>query len=192
MIVSLVLAASDNEVIGIGGTLPWHLPEDLRRFRALTTGHVVVMGRVTYDSILARLGRPLPGRTSVVVSSSEETAVVPTADSSKEHRDDGDQRPGNGVVHVRGTLDSALLLAESLAEAAGDDEFFVIGGVSVFQHSLPSADRVYLTRVRAEVEGDRSMPPGWLEGFELRRSEPVSDPRAALPYEYLDYERARP
>ncbi|HEV2373674.1 MAG TPA: dihydrofolate reductase, partial [Streptosporangiaceae bacterium] len=144
MIVSLVLAASDNEVIGIRGALPWHLPEDLRRFRALTTGHVVVMGRVTHDSILARLGRPLPGRTSVVVTSSDVSAVVSTAHGSKEHRDHGDQAAGgavDGLVHVRGTLDSALLLAESLAEAAGDDEFFVIGGVSVFQHSLPSADR---------------------------------------------------
>src|SRR5690348_18339745 len=68
MIVSLVVAASANEVIGDGGALPWHLPGDLRRFRALTTGHVVVMGRLTYQSILARLGHPLTGRISIVVS----------------------------------------------------------------------------------------------------------------------------
>src|SRR5580692_10339405 len=66
---SLIVAAAENEVIGAAGALPWHLPEDLRRFRRLTTGHAVVLGRVTHESIVARLGRALPGRTSAVVSS---------------------------------------------------------------------------------------------------------------------------
>jgi len=122
MIVSLVVAASANEVIGADGALPWHLPEDLRRFRELTTGHVVVMGRLTYQSILDRLGHPLTGRTSVVVS-----------------RTLGD--PGYPGVRVTTSLPEALALAEVLAAEAGDSEFFVIGGESVYRDVLPAAVR---------------------------------------------------
>jgi dihydrofolate reductase len=169
VIVSLVLAAAANEVIGADGALPWHLPGDLRRFRALTRGHVVVMGRLTYESILARLGHPLTGRTSVVVS-----------------RTLGDT--GYPSVHVAGSVPEALALAERLAEAAGDPEFFVIGGRSVYRDALPRADRVYLTRVHHEVPGDVAMPAGWLAGFELAAQEDAAgeDP---LRYSFLDYRR---
>jgi dihydrofolate reductase len=169
VIVSLVLAAAANEVIGAGGALPWHLPGDLRRFRALTHGHVVVMGRLTYQSILDRLGHPLTGRTSVVVS-----------------RTLGD--PGHPSVVVAGSVPEALALAERLAAAAGDSEFFVIGGESVYRDALPLAGRVYLTRVHHEVPGDRAMPDGWLAGFELAAREDAAgeDP---LRYSFLDYRR---
>lgn len=171
MIVSLVVAASANEVIGRDGALPWYLPADLRRFRALTTGHVVVMGRLTYQSILDRLGHPLPDRTSIVVSSTL-----------------GD--PGYGNVLVAGSLPEALGLAEALAEAAGDDEFFVIGGESVYAGMLSAADRVYLTRLHEAVEGDRAMPEDWLAGFDLAAEEHATDPGSQSRYSFLDYHRA--
>lgn len=170
MIVSLVVAASANEVIGADGALPWHLPGDLRRFRALTIGHVVVMGRLTYQSILDRLGHPLTGRASVVVSGSlGET--------------------GHPDVHVARSVPDALALAERLASQAGDEELFVIGGESVYRDVLPRADRVYLTRVHGQVAGDRSMPEGWLAGFELAARDDEAGAQGPLRYSFLDYRR---
>jgi dihydrofolate reductase len=87
------------------------------------------------------------------------------------------------------SLEEALRLAGALTLAAGNDEVFVAGGVSVYAGALPLAERVYLTRVHGEVPGDRGMPPGWLDGFRLVRAEPASDPAATLPYEWLDYVR---
>ncbi len=171
MIVSLVVAASANEIIGADGALPWHLPGDLRRFRDLTTGHVVVMGRLTYQSILDRLGHPLTGRTSVVVSRTLGETGHP------------------GVLVARSVAD-ALALAERLAEQAGDTEFFVIGGESVYRDALPRADRVYLTRVHGQVAGDRSMPDGWLAGFELAARDDEAGAQGPLRYSHLDYHRA--
>lgn len=173
MTISLVVAAAENEVIGRDGALPWYLPADLRRFRALTTGRVVVMGRLTHESILARLGHPLPGRTSVVVSSTL--------------RDPADER-----VAVAGSVASALALAAGLSTRAGGGEVFVAGGESVYRQVLPSADRIYLTRVHAQVAGDRRMPDGWLAGFELVSREDKTDPGTGTSYSFLSYQRARP
>jgi dihydrofolate reductase len=171
MIVSLVVAASANEVIGADGALPWHLPGDLRRFRELTIGHVLVMGRLTYQSILDRLGHPLTGRTSVVVSRTL-------------------AEPGHPAVRLARSLPEALALAEALAAEAGDSELFVIGGEAVYRDVLPRADRVYLTRVHGEVAGDRAMPGGWLAGFELTGRDDESGAQGPLPYSFLDYRRA--
>ncbi|HEY6275233.1 MAG TPA: dihydrofolate reductase [Streptosporangiaceae bacterium] len=173
MIISLVVAAAKNEVIGRDGALPWHLPDDLRRFRALTTGQVVVMGRLTHESIVARLGHPLAGRTSVVVSS-----TLPDA---------ADER-----VVVAGSVGSALEVAASISALAGSGEVFVIGGESVYRQVLPSADRIYLTRVHAEEAGDRRMPDRWLAGFELVSQEDATDPGTGTACSYLLYQRARP
>jgi len=171
VIVSLIVAASVNECIGADGALPWYLPGDLRRFRELTTGHVVVMGRLTYESILARLGHPLAGRTSVVVSGTlGET--------------------GDPAVRVARSVPEALALAERLAAMRGDSEFFVIGGESVFRDALPRADRVYLTRVHGQVAGDRFMPGGWLAGFELAARDDEAGAEGPLRYSFLDYQRA--
>jgi len=171
MIVSLVVAASVNEIIGADGALPWYLPGDLRRFRELTTGHVVVMGRLTYQSILDRLGHPLTGRISVVVSRTLGETGYPE-------------------VRVARSFSEALALAEALAAEAGDSEFFVIGGESVYRDALPLADRVYLTRVHGEVTGDRAMPDGWLAGFELAGRDDEAGAQGPLPYSFLDYRRA--
>jgi dihydrofolate reductase len=183
VITSLIVAASENEVIGADGALPWHLPEDLRRFRALTTGHVVVLGRVTHESIVKRLGKPLPGRTSVVVSSSGpagpgagETAALNGAEVAW---------AGSVAAAMATARVAEAASAERAAEAGG--EIFVLGGASVYEQTLPEIDRVYLTRVHRGVAGDTSMPPGWLAGFELVSREHRPDTDGG--FSFLVYER---
>ncbi|MEX2092686.1 MAG: dihydrofolate reductase [Pirellulales bacterium] len=130
MRISILAAVAENGVIGRGGQLPWHLSADLQRFKRLTMGHTIVMGRKTWESI----GRPLPGRRMVVIT-----------------RQSGYRVEG---VEVVGSLDEAL----ALARAAGDDEAFIIGGAEVYRLALPRADRLYMTLVLAEVEGDTKFP----------------------------------
>jgi dihydrofolate reductase len=174
MTTSLIVAASSNDVIGRDGSLPWYLPDDLRRFRRLTTGHPVVAGRVTHESILARLGHPLPGRTSIVVSSRSAGVVA------------GEVACG-GVVWVD-SLAGAIQAARKIAER----EIFVIGGASVYQQALPYVDRIYLTRLHREVAGDTVMPAGWLDGFRLTGTvdRPALGDESA--YSFLDYVRETP
>jgi len=180
---SLIVAAAENEVIGAAGALPWHLPEDLRRFRRLTTGHAVVLGRVTHESIVARLGQALPGRTSVVVSSRGKPGGGGAVMAG--------QGAGDGEVAWAGSIAAAMAAARA-AEARGGPagsggEVFVLGGASVYEQALPEVDRVYLTRVHREVTGDTSMPDGWLDGFELvgRDHRPDADGG----FSWLEYER---
>jgi len=172
VIVSAVVAAAANDVIGADGALPWYLPEDLRRFRSLTSGGVVVMGRATHESILARLGHPLTGRTSIVVSRAP-------------------REPDDEQVRYETSVEAALAAAARLAAAAGQDELFVIGGASVYQQALPSIDRVYLTRIHSDVPGDRVMPAGWLTGFHLNRQQDEPGSESGLACSYLEYERDR-
>jgi dihydrofolate reductase len=167
---SLIVAAARNDVIGADGALPWYLPEDLRRFKRLTVGHPVVVGRVTHESILTRLGCPLPERTSIVVSSRPAGQV------------------GAGVVWTA-SLGAALNTAQAAA-ADQVDEVFVIGGASVYEQVLPQVDRVYLTRLHRDVDGDTAMPPGWLDGFTLTAREDRPGPDGG--YSFLDYRRDLP
>ena len=190
MIISMIVAASENDVIGRDGALPWRLPKDARRFRELTTGHVVVMGRVTYDSIVAALGRPLPDRATIVVTRASGVTGANPDELSSAGPDAAGTQPSCGQVLWAGSLASALEEARRVAAAAGDEELFVAGGVSIYCDVLPLAHRIYLTRVHHVVEGDRSMPPGWLAGFDLVRREDVTDPKSQLRYSFLDYERA--
>ncbi|MEX2454305.1 MAG: dihydrofolate reductase [Rhodospirillaceae bacterium] len=134
MRISLIAAVAEDGAIGRDGGMPWHLSGDLRRFRATTTGRPVVMGRKTYESI----GRPLPGRANIVVTRSRDFAP------------DG--------VEVAHDLEAALDRAAALAEAAGVDEVFVIGGGVLYAAALPRAGRIYLTEVHADIEGDVHFP----------------------------------
>jgi dihydrofolate reductase len=127
-VISIIVAMAKNRVIGAHGTIPWHLPEELKRFKRLTLGHHLIMGRRTWESI----GRPLPGRTSLVVT-----------------RQRGYPAAGAKVVH---SLDDAL------AACGADDEVFVIGGAELYAQAFPRATRLYLTTVDAEVPGDTRMP----------------------------------
>ncbi len=128
MTISLVVAASDNNVIGSDGGLPWHLPDDLRHFKRLTTGKPVVMGRRTYESI----GRPLPDRRNIVMTRDPDYAAT-----------------GCDVVSSVG---------EVLDLAGATEGLMIIGGGQVYRDFLPHADRIYLTRVRANIEGDTHFP----------------------------------
>jgi dihydrofolate reductase len=178
---SLIVAASSNDVIGAAGALPWHIPEDLRRFRRLTAGHAVVLGRVTHESIVARLGRALPGRTSVVVSSSRGAAAGAAGPGGVP----AGAEDGAAVVAWAGSMPEAMAAARA-AEAAGG-EVFVLGGASVYEQALAEVDRVYLTRVHREVAGDTSMPAGWLDDFELVSRD--HRPDADGGFSFLEYER---
>jgi dihydrofolate reductase len=160
MSLSLIAAVSENGVIGRGGGLPWRLPADLKRFKALTMGHTIVMGRRTFESI----GRVLPGRASVVIT-----------------RNSAYRAPGATVV------DS---LEEALRRAAPGDEVFVIGGEEVFRLALPRAGRLYLTLVHASVAGDASFPDPALAGWKLLEDERhAADERNEFPYSFRVYER---
>jgi dihydrofolate reductase len=219
MTASLIVAAAANEVIGRGGALPWHLPADLRRFRALTTGHVVVMGRLTHESIVDRLGHPLAGRTSIVVSRTMRGPGTELAGAAHRAgtglagtgRSAGTGLAGTGLAdpgrsagtglagspHSTGedrvlvvhSLESALAAAASIGAPAGSDEFFIIGGESVYRQALPAVDKIYLTRVHAEVSGDCRMPDDWLAGFELASREDAADPGSGTRYSFLGYRR---
>jgi dihydrofolate reductase len=166
MTVSLLVAAAENDVIGDDGRIPWRLPADMRRFAALTSGHAVVMGRVTYDSIIAKLGRPLPGRHSIVISR-------------------GAPGGARGGVSWVASPSAAAEAAESLRRRLEQREWFVIGGASVYQQMLTYVDAVHLTRVHAHVTGDTAMPPGWLDGFSLVTAQPVTDTAADLGYSFI-------
>ena len=141
---SLIVAHADNRVIGHNNQLPWHLPEDLKRFRQLTMGHHIIMGRKTYES----LGRLLPGRTTVIVT-----------------RDTGYTVEGARIVHS---------LPEALAVCAGDEEPFLIGGAEMYEQGLPYVTRLYITRVYAHVGGDAFFPEldmsAWEQVFEQAKT----------------------
>lgn len=146
MRISIIVAVAENGVIGRGGQLPWRLPADLRRFKRLTMGHTVVMGRRTWESI----GRQLPGRRMVVVS-----------------RQPGYRTNVEGVAIASG-LDEAVRLAAD----AGEDEVFIIGGAELYREAIPRADRLYFTCVMADVEGDTFFPDlDWSEWCLLESEE---------------------
>jgi dihydrofolate reductase len=143
--ITIVAAVARNGVIGVDGGLPWRLPDDLRRFKELTLGHVLVMGRSTYESI----GRPLPERTTFVVTRNPEWDA------------------GSEEVRVAGSVEDAIEAA-----AAIDPEVFVVGGAQVYAAALPRADRLELTWVDAEPDGDTRFPEvDWDAWREVRRED---------------------
>lgn len=120
---NLIVAASENNVIGKDGDLPWSLPDDLQYFKKVTNGHPIIMGRKCYESI----GRPLPGRQNIIISRQSEYAIE--------------------GCDIAGSLEEALGTAEG-------KEVFVIGGGQIYEQALPHVDRIYLTRVHTEIDGD--------------------------------------
>jgi dihydrofolate reductase len=136
---SLIAAMARNRVIGLHNRLPWRLPADMKRFRELTTGHAIIMGRKTFDS----LARPLPNRTNIVVTR------------------DPEYRPnGATVVHS---------IEEAIASVGSDREAFVIGGEQIYRQTLPVADRLYLTIVDSDFDGD-----AWFPEYDAREWKEIS------------------
>ena len=160
----MIAALAANKVIGRNNELPWHQGTDLKRLKALTMGHHLLMGRRTYDSI----GRPLPGRTSVVI----------TRDAS--------YRP-EGVIIVHSLEDAIRVAAE-----ARDPEPFIAGGAQIFEQGLHRADRMYLTRIHADIEGDTYFPDfDDVSEWQLTDSEHFdADEKNDYPFSFLTYDRA--
>lgn len=159
-VLTLIAAVARNGTIGRDNTLPWRIPEDLQRFKALTLGHPVIMGRKTWDS----LGRPLPGRLNMVIS--RDPAYLAT-----------------GATTV-----TSLHQAIAQATAQAPKEIFIMGGAEIYQLALPLAQRLQLTEIEADVDGDAHFPPfdrtNWRET--LREARQTGD---GLCYAFVTYER---
>ncbi len=157
--ISIIAAVADNGTIGSANSMPWHIKEDFRRFKAITTGHPVVMGRKTFES----LGRPLPNRTNVVVTRNR--AYV-----------------AEGCI-VAGSLQEAVGLFSR------EEEVFVIGGGEIYAQAMPLADKVYLTHIHHSYDGDTRFPAlgeGWRKVFEEYHE---CGETFEYPFEFVDYER---
>ena len=163
MILSLIVAADENNAIGVNNTLPWHLPEDLKFFKRTTLGKPVIMGRKTYES----LGKPLPGRTNIVLSR-------------------GNMELPEGVVLCR-TLETAIAHAEAL----NAEEAMVLGGGEIFRQAASLVDRMYITRVHTRIEGADTFFPAvdhthWTLKFQ---EEHKADEKNRYDYTFETYER---
>jgi dihydrofolate reductase len=164
MTISIIVAMTPDRVIGRGNALPWRLPADLRRFKRLTLGHHLLVGRKTWESI----GRPLPGREMVVITRRRDYRIE-----------------GAVVAH---SVDEAL----AIARQNGEDEVFVAGGEEIYRQTLAKADRLYLTVVDATCEGDAFFPPhdpsAWTE---VEREDRAADERNPHPVSFITYEASR-
>jgi dihydrofolate reductase len=160
---SIIVAMAANRTIGINNTLPWRCPEDLKHFKALTMGHHMIMGRKTFDSI----GRPLPGRTTVVVTRNRDLAPA-----------------GCLIAHS---------LQEAIAACGRDPEIFVVGGAELYAQALPLTGTLYITEIQMEVAGDAHFPAfersAWLETAREQRTQQEPQP---LEYHFVTYRRRQP
>lgn len=160
MIISIIAAMDIKGVIGLEGVLPWHLSADLKRFKAMTMGKPLIMGRKTYESI----GRPLPGRKNIVLTQSQEFKAE-----------------GCTVVH---SLEEALLVAGEV------DEVMIMGGSGIYDQSLDRANRLYITEVHAEVSGDVYFPEFDIgEWVEIKREDHSADDKNDFDYSFVVMER---
>ena len=168
MRIAIVVALSDNAVIGRAQQLPWHLPDDLKRFKALTYGKAVLMGRRTYASI----GRPLPGRRNLVLTRG------------------GLDPPASGSLPAGTSLEAFASLESALAACAAAGEVCVIGGAEVFRQTLERATDLHFTRVHAHVAGDVRFPDLDMGQWrELAHSDHPADARHAWGMSFIDYQR---
>ena len=167
MILSIIVAMAEDRVIGVGNKLPWHLSEDLKRFKKITMGKPVIMGRKTYES----MGRLLPGRQNIIISHNASYTV-------------------EGGVTAR-SLEEAIMAAEKSCGHGG--EFFVIGGAEIFKLALPKAKRFYLTLIHKKFEGDVYFPEFDLEkDFKvIEKSDHTSSDSPPFFYSFITAERIK-
>ena len=156
--INLIAAVSKNWVIGNNNSLIWKLPADLRRFKEITSGHPVIMGRKTYESI----GRPLPNRRNIIITRDENYTVS-----------------GCEITH---SLTDALDLVK-------DSEVFIIGGGEIYQQSMSIADRIYLTVVHEDFNGDTYFPEIGDEWIKVKREDHQPDEKNQYKYSFIDYEK---
>lgn len=161
MKISLIVAMAGNRAIGLNNRMPWHLSADLKRFKRITMGHPIIMGRLTFEAI----GKPLPGRTNIIVSR-------------------------NPDYHQEGCI-----VADSIQEAIRvgcglSDEIFIIGGATLYEASLPLADRLYLTQINRDFAGDTFFPEfdinDWIE---TGKEDITDDAQAGFPYSFINLQR---
>lgn len=160
-LLSIIVAIADNNVIGGNNTLLWHISEDLRRFKAITSGHAVIMGRKTYESI----GRPLPNRRNIIVT-----------------RQSG--------LRVEG-CETAGSIEEAAAMCNGDTEIFIIGGGEIYRAAMPLADRLYITRVHHQYEGDTFFPAIGGEWRLVEEERHECGEKFQYPFSFETYERLK-
>ena len=167
MRISIIVAASENNVIGKGNALPWHLPDDLKMFRKKTEGHPVIMGRKNFESIKGVLGGPLPNRTNIVVTRDAQYAAE--------------------GCRVASSLEEAVMFAHQDNDR---EEIFIIGGGEIYAQALDMCNYIYLTRVHAEIEGDVFFPvidaALWEE---VERMEHSADDAHEYAFTFLTYKR---
>ncbi|MGZ5052521.1 MAG: dihydrofolate reductase [Methylobacter sp.] len=162
MKIALIVAMASNRAIGLGGQMPWHLSADLKKFKQITMGSPILMGRKTYESI----GRPLPGRTNIVIS-----------------RNPSYSQPGCQVFN---DLDKAL------ASCADAEQAFIIGGADLYQSTLPIADTIYLTQIHSEFPGDTFFPEiDETQWPEVAREDINDDPDVSFSYSFLKLEKIK-
>lgn len=167
MTIALIVAASQNNVIGRNNQLPWYLPGDLQYFKAMTLGKPVIMGRKTFDSI----GKPLPGRDNIVISRQANYGA-------------------EGIKWVS-SLEQAIALGENINLINGAAEVMIIGGAQIYAESLDIADRVYLTRVHRQVEGDAYFPALDADVWhEIAREDMAAKEPNPFDFSYLVLERS--
>ncbi|MCX6290952.1 MAG: dihydrofolate reductase [Bacteroidetes bacterium] len=162
MTISIIVALSENNVVGINNRMPWHLSADLKRVKALTMGHHLVMGRKTYESI----GKPLPGRTNVVITGNKDFQA-------------------EGCVLVSS-------LKEALEISKEDSEVFIFGGGEVFREAMPLVSKIYMTRIHHHFDGDTRFPelkPG--EWKEVLREDFQPDEKNNYQYSFINLERMK-
>lgn len=158
--VSLIAALAQNRVIGIENRLPWKLPEDLAHFKALTLGHPILMGRKTFES----LGRPLPGRRNIVITRNVDYQPV--------------------------GCEIATLIPEAIALCTEAEEIFFIGGAELYKQVLPLVDRLYLTEVQIEAQGDAWFPEYDRARFaEISRESHISEKGDVLRFDFVVYDQ---
>jgi dihydrofolate reductase len=161
MKISLIVAMSSNRAIGLDGQMPWHLSADLKRFKQITMGHPIIMGRKTFDAI----GKPLPGRTNIIVS------------RNPSYKPEG----CIAVDNVEAAINHGCRLS---------DEVFVIGGATLYEATLPLADTLYITQINQEFKGDTFFPDvdsnHWIE---VEREDVVDDAKVGFTYSFLKLQK---
>ena len=163
---AMIVAMANNRAIGKDNQLLWHLPEDLKYFKRITMGKPIIMGRKTFESI----GRPLPGRLNIVVTRQPDW-----------HHDQ---------VRITHSLEQALTVAQAQATIDGVDEILVIGGAELYASALPQAQRLYLTRVDTDIEGDAFFPAtDWQQWREISRENYAATETNPYPYAFCVLDR---
>jgi len=163
MKLSIIVARAKNNAIGLNNNLPWRLSDDLKNFKKITMGHPVIMGRKTFES----MGKPLPGRTNIIIT-----------------RQNSFKAAGCTIVH---SLDEAI----ALARVSGNKESFVIGGADIINQALPITDKIYLTEIIAEVEGDTFLQKIDLNDWKILNKQKFAKAEGVNDYNFsiIEYER---